>query len=115
MTWMRYYLSVANSPTPERVQARVAEVLGAQSEESMMSLSEVLRQEGEQRGQAKWEAKGRAEGKAQAVLSVLRARGLQPPPSEQNRIRGCTELSTLEQWVHRAVSASCLQEVFSPN
>ena len=70
--------------------------------------------EGIAEGEAKGEARGKAEGEARALLTMFDARGWSLTDSEQQRIRSCTDLPTLEQWVRRAATASKASEVF-PN
>ena len=122
MTLMRYYLHVAN-PQLERVRARLAKVLGPQTEENIMTLAQQLTEQGKAEGRAEGkaegllqgEAKGKAEGKASTLLTCLDARGWSVSSTERARILGCKDMSQLEQWVRRAVTVSTLSEVFGSN
>ncbi|MEM7589018.1 MAG: Rpn family recombination-promoting nuclease/putative transposase [Myxococcota bacterium] len=107
ITLMRYYMTVARGPKLEQVQKQLRKVLGPQSKKGVMTLAEVLRREGE--------AKGKTEGEVRALLTVLDARGWKLSQVQQKRIQTCTDLSTIEQWVRKAVTASCLREVFTQN
>jgi Arc/MetJ-type ribon-helix-helix transcriptional regulator len=49
-------------------------------------------------------AQGHAEAKAQAILTVLEARGLEAPQDLRRRILECTDLTTLDHWLRRAVT-----------
>jgi hypothetical protein len=71
------------------------------------------RAEGEARGRAEGEAKGRAEGRAEALLAVLKARGMRVHAKARKRILGCTDPEQLERWLVRAATASSLREVFT--
>jgi hypothetical protein len=66
------------------------------------------------KGRAEGEAKGRAEGEAEAVLRVLRARGLQVTADQEARIRACSDLPTLESWLDRAVTVTSADELLAP-
>jgi hypothetical protein len=61
--------------------------------------------QGRDEGRAEGEAKGRAEGRAQAVLDVLRVRGIDISAEMRERILSCTESALLDAWLERAVTA----------
>ena len=67
---------------------------------------------GRARGLAQGKAEGRAEGKAEAVLSILRARGLHISTAHEQRIAGCRDSGQLDEWIHRAVRAGSVDELF---
>lgn len=54
---------------------------------------------------------GRAEGKAEALLTVLSARGVSLDAADEQRIRGCTDLAQLDEWLRRAVSVASAREL----
>ena len=56
--------------------------------------------------------KYRAEGEAAAVLSVLRCRDIEVPEARERQIKACTDLAQLELWLERAVSATCIDDLF---
>ena len=56
-------------------------------------------------------AEGLAEGKAEAVLSVLRARGLDVGEQVQNQILACKDLEKLNQWLVRAVTVERAEDL----
>jgi hypothetical protein len=53
----------------------------------------------------------RTETQAQAVLTVLRARGLAVPDAARQRIQAERDLARLERWLERASVASTIDEV----
>ena len=58
-------------------------------------------------------AEGRAEGLAEAVLSVLRVRGLALSDDQRRRALGCTDLEVLARWLDRAVTVARAEDVFA--
>jgi len=60
---------------------------------------------GEAEGRAEGRAEGGAEGKAEAVLLVLRARGIAVSRADEQAIRRMRDLPTLDRWL--AVAATC--------
>lgn len=62
--------------------------------------------EGEERGRAR----GLAEGKAEALLALLRARGLAATEAEERRIRGAGE-AEVDRWLERVVSCRSVAEL----
>jgi hypothetical protein len=82
--------------------------------------------EGEAKGRAEGEAKGRAEGEAKgelkgelkgkrdALLALLKARGLSVSADQRAVVRGCADVAKLDQWIVRAATASSMSEVLRP-
>ncbi|WP_437678773.1 hypothetical protein [Sorangium sp. So ce131] len=72
------------------------------------------RAEGEAKGRAEGEAKGRAEGEArgrqEALLTLLRARGLSPSQDDEARIRACADTAKLDRWIAQAATATTVRE-----
>jgi predicted transposase YdaD len=66
---------------------------------------------GRAEGRAEGEAKGKAEGRAQAILAVLEARGIEVPELVRHRVLGCTDVSILDVWIARAVTANAASDV----
>ncbi|MBW2524716.1 MAG: hypothetical protein JRI23_11095 [Deltaproteobacteria bacterium] len=66
---------------------------------------------GRAEGEAKGEAKGRVAAKAEAVLTVLRARGLEVPADVERRISTCGDPEQLEQWLRLAARAHSASEI----
>lgn len=75
------------------------------AESITMTIAEQLRAEGEVRGQAK----GRTEGKAEALLMILHSRALPVPEAARHRIESCTDVSTLDLWLSRAVTVETVE------
>jgi hypothetical protein len=78
-------------------------------------MAEVFIEQGRQQGLAEAEAKIRARevamGWAHGVLRVLAIKGIHVDESSRQRIEACVDIATLENWVDRAVVATCLSEV----
>ncbi|MGK3990953.1 hypothetical protein WME99_48350 [Sorangium sp. So ce136] len=68
------------------------------------------RKKGRAEGRAEGEAKGRAEGRQEALITLLRARGLAPSPDDEARIRGCADAAKLDRWIARAATATTVRE-----
>ncbi|WP_437328089.1 hypothetical protein [Sorangium sp. So ce381] len=68
------------------------------------------RAEGEAKGRAEGEAKGRAEGRQDALLTLLRARGLSPSQDDEARIRACADAARLDRWIVQAATATTVRE-----
>ncbi|MFC5061034.1 hypothetical protein [Actinomycetospora atypica] len=73
-------------------------------------LGRTLRAEGEAHGRAE----GEAHGRAAILLRILDRRGLEITDQARTRITGCSDLSQLETWSDRALTATTLEDVFSP-
>ena len=57
-------------------------------------------------------AEGEAKGEARTILRVLAARGLEAPADVRERVLSCTDVSQLDIWADKAVTAASLEEVF---
>ncbi|MEM7403033.1 MAG: hypothetical protein AAF310_03335 [Myxococcota bacterium] len=55
---------------------------------------------------------GKLEGEIRALLTLFDARGWHLTRTQQQKIRMCSDLSVLEQWLRKAAVASSLREVF---
>ena len=61
-----------------------------------------------------WEegkAEARAETQANAVLTVLRVRGIEVPEAARKRILAETDLDQLSRWLEKAIVASSIGQV----
>lgn len=58
-------------------------------------------------------ARGRAEGQANALLTVLRHRGIRVPIATREQIRAERSLKRLERWIERSVTATTITEVLA--
>jgi flagellar biosynthesis/type III secretory pathway protein FliH len=89
------------------------------AETFMRTMAEVLRErghqqglaEGEARGEAKGLVKGEAKGLARALLRLLASKGVQVDDTAYQRIQSCMDMTTLERWLDRALSATQISEV----
>ncbi len=68
---------------------------------------QVPREQGQQQGRDQ----GRAEERADALLTVLRARGIPVPDTERARILAEQDPERLKRWLERAAVAASLAEV----
>jgi hypothetical protein len=57
-------------------------------------------------------AEGKAEGEIRSLLAVLAARGFDVPAAARERIKSCTDLDQLEEWITRAVTIGTVDELF---
>lgn len=74
-----------------------------------------IKAEGRAEGIAEGIAVGKVEGTertAAMLLRLLAAYGLNVPASVRDRVLSCTDLSQLEAWADRAMTASTLRDVF---
>ena len=69
-----------------------------------------LEAQGRKKGRAEGEAKGRAEGRQDALLTLLRARGLPPSQDDEARIRACADAAKLDRWIAQAATATTVRE-----
>ena len=81
----------------------------------MRTMGEELIEQGRQLGRAEGRVEGRVEGRAEglaeAVLRILSARGVAVGETLRQRIVGCTDVATLEQWLHRALTAKSASDL----
>lgn len=57
---------------------------------------------------------GEAKGKREALLALLKTRGLPVSAEQRAAVRGCVDTAKLDQWIVRAVTASSTSEVLQP-
>jgi flagellar biosynthesis/type III secretory pathway protein FliH len=62
-------------------------------------------------GEAKGKAEGKAKGKAEALVMILKQRGLAMTDEQQQQLVTCTDLPTLDRWLERALSVTSLDEL----
>jgi len=65
------------------------------------------------RGKAEGEAEGEAKGKAEALMMILRRRGMAITNDQQRQAIACTDLPTLDRWLDRAFSVASVDELFA--
>jgi predicted transposase/invertase (TIGR01784 family) len=65
-------------------------------------------------GVAEGETRGRAAAKVDAVLTVLRVRGIGLSAEQRHQLESSGDLAALEGWLTRAVSVASADELFAP-
>jgi hypothetical protein len=63
-------------------------------------------------GEARGRAEGEARGELRALFTVLSARGLELSAEQARRVETCRDISLLEMWLRRAVTATSVDQVF---
>jgi hypothetical protein len=71
--------------------------------------SELLRE-----AAARGQALGEARGEGRSVLTVLDARGVSVPEAIRKQILACTDLTQLDTWLRRAVTATTADDIIRP-
>jgi hypothetical protein len=108
------YTRLIRATAPAAVRLALEELMATVfKDEFIDGLLDRGRAEGEARGRAEGEARGRAEGEAAMLLRVLAARGFTVPDEIRQQVQSCTDLTQLETWFDRAVTAKSLDEVFT--
>jgi hypothetical protein len=77
----------------------------------MQKTWEDARTEGRAEGRAEGRPEGRTEMRADAVLTVLRIRGIAVPETARKRILAQKDLKRLERWLEKAAIATSIGEV----
>jgi hypothetical protein len=106
----RLYYDLVFAGLPEAAQHDLEELLMTMTANSEFR-SDFLRNFADER-RAEGQAEGEAKGEARAVFTVLAARDIDVPDDARARIAGCTDLAQLETWVHRAVTATSVNDLF---
>ena len=57
--------------------------------------------------------RGKAEGRAEALMMILKRRGIAIIDEQQQQIAACTDLATLDRWLDRALSVTSVDELFA--
>lgn len=68
---------------------------------------------GKEKGRTEGEARGKVEGEAKALITIVEAKGWTLPDPWKRRVAECKDLSMLDGWVRKAVTATALEQVFS--
>jgi predicted transposase YdaD len=96
---VRYLMEVGDEATHEAVKRVLHSVASVQrTEELMMTVGEKLVERGRQQGIAL--------GRAESVLKILAARGVAVDEATRQLVLSCTDLTTLDQWLERALTAT---------
>lgn len=66
---------------------------------------------GRAQGRAQGRAEGEAKGRAEALLRILDARNLAVSRNQLAKVRACTDIAILDQWIVRAITAESTREV----
>ncbi|WP_437601212.1 hypothetical protein WMF28_06525 [Sorangium sp. So ce590] len=69
-----------------------------------------LEAQGRKKGRAEGRAEGEAKGRQDALLTLLRARGLSPSQDDEARIRACADAAKLDLWITQAATATSVRE-----
>lgn len=80
--------------------------------ETLDAVREESRREGHRKGHRKGHREGHREGRAQAVVDVLRARGLDVESSSEQRILTEQDPKVLDRWIARAVTVKHASDLF---
>ncbi|MFM9448379.1 hypothetical protein [Streptomyces acidiscabies] len=56
---------------------------------------------------------GRAQGQARSILRLLDGRGVPLSEADRERIESCADLTVLDRWLDRAITATTADEVFA--
>ncbi len=62
-------------------------------------------------GRAEGKAEGKAEGRADALLQLLAVRGVSLSDAQRADVLACRDVTTLERWFERAVTARTIDDV----
>ena len=92
----------------DELRAKLLELLMDLSKVTEGPLMRDLREEFERRGKLE----GKLEGKASALLRVLTRRGIAIDDAMRAGVLACTDATTLDAWLDRAVTAADAAEVF---
>ena len=57
--------------------------------------------------------RGEAKGKASALLAIFASRGVQPTPTQRQRIEGCADLALLDGWIQAALQGGSIDAVLT--
>ena len=68
--------------------------------------------QGHQEGRREGHQEGRAEGMVRMLERLLEQRGLEPSVEQHRRVTACTDEEQLQRWFDRALTATCIAEVF---
>ncbi len=69
---------------------------------------------GRREGETKGKAEGEAKGKREALLLVLKGRGLSITQAQRAAIRACADLAKLDGWIAASVKVASVQQLLAP-
>ena len=89
----------------------IGEVRQALADDKILA---ILRAEDTDRTERRYEREaGRKEATAQAILTVLKVRQVIVGDAGRSRILACTDLATLDGWMHKAPRVSDIASLFA--
>ena len=106
-----YDVVLAGLPEPARARWEAFMTTAAVGPAYRSEMLRELAARHERQGRAEGKAEGKAEGEGQAVLTVLGVRGVPVPAAVREKILACTDLTRLESWLRRAVTARTAEDV----
>jgi hypothetical protein len=91
----------------------VADILQAALTAAVREQMEKLMRTGKYEYQSDFAKKYFAQGLAEAIVLVLRSRGLEPDAAAQHRIEAERDEDRLKLWLQRAMTAGRVDEIFA--
>jgi flagellar biosynthesis/type III secretory pathway protein FliH len=110
------FLSLPGDPTREiedEMDLHTTPLLSKWSKERIAQGRAQGKREGLERGLQQGRRDGRQEGRRQALLLVLRSRGLEPTAAQLRSIESCTSSRQLDAWLRRAAAAESVAQLLS--
>jgi len=106
-----YVVSVFAEDSP--VRAMLLRAVGTENQAMCATIREAWLAEGITKGMAKGMARGVTQGLATALLQVLEHRELPASGPVRERVLAAKDESTLQRWLHRALTAESIEQVFA--
>lgn len=73
-----------------------------------------LEAQGRKQGRAEGLTQGEVKGKQDALLALLKARGLSTSTEQRSALRACTDSEKLNRWIVKAATAASASDVLGP-
>ncbi|MCA9708382.1 MAG: hypothetical protein KDK70_21210, partial [Myxococcales bacterium] len=108
--FLTYLVSAFAADTP--IRAIIERSLNPETRHLYTTIREELIAEGKAKGIAEGVLKGKAEGMAQMLERLLVTRQLTLTDELRRRITSCKDEALLQRWFDRALTATCVAEVF---
>ena len=102
----REAMELANEATFSLLEQHAYERVAAEIVQAREMLSGA-----EARGLERGLVQGEAKGKSDAILTILKARGLAVDDESLRRITACAEIAVLDRWLSRAMTAQAVRDV----
>ncbi|MDF5757474.1 hypothetical protein [Spongiactinospora sp. TRM90649] len=71
--------------------------------------------QGHEQGIEQGRTQGVGEGTARAVITILTDRGIHIPDTARQRITTCDDQTQLDTWLHRSLTATTTNDLFTNN